>query len=149
VVDVLATADSGADTVRFAGRASRREMKVTIDGPGRAARTFTSTITPGQAWRLITPFQVYTTGDGDHWSWDFVWLCAVFVPFGYWRAFTRETGPRLVGTAAPIALIAAVLAIVPIVFGMPLAPVYEFAGATLGVGVGWLAGRGIRARIQR
>jgi hypothetical protein len=89
-------------------------------------------MTVGDGWLLVAPdYRVLT-------AWrpivDAAWLAALFLPLGYW-------GRRSAATAAAWVVVVTAFLCAPGATALRATPVYQFAGAAIGAGIGLAARR--------
>jgi hypothetical protein len=134
-VDGCAVGDTTTITAQPLGHGGRVQLGATQHG-----RRTISTIGTGVwlGWRLLVP-------DDGWWSdlaplFTFLWMAMLFAPIAYWSARAdRERAGASGGTAlAIVAVLALILAAIPMIAGSTPAPLSAWLGASGGVVLGWI-----------
>jgi hypothetical protein len=93
-------------------------------------RTVAVGLSPAYGWRLVSPFEL-ATGTGVRWLTAFCLTVSV-LPLGYWASRAGPTGVPLLAV-----VIAAGLAGLPRLAGLPMVHWSEWVAAGLGAAAGW------------
>ena len=93
-------------------------------------------ISPAYGWTMLLPFDL-AVGPGTRWI-TTLCLAALFLPLGYWAAWTRRP---LAGAGALAGALLLAFAVLPGVAGFPPVHWSEWLGGVLGAATGWAVQR--------
>lgn len=108
---------------------------------GGESREMRARLSPGQAWRLLSPFSADMTGRRIDVIMAAVWLLALLAPLGYWIGAASRWGAPVGGTAwlPAVGALAVTLVALPLAFGTHVATLPEWIGAVMGIAIGRFA----------
>lgn len=133
------------DTLHLTGRYGAADVTLATTSRTGAPRLHVR-LTPGHAWRLMSPFRADVSGSVGDTLLGSLWIFGLLFPLGYWVRFAQGLAPTLNGHRAGNAIavsgltIIATLVAAPVAAGTHIAAVNEWAGALAAIIAGWTTG---------
>ena len=121
--------------VRLLATEHRYRVGLTSEYAG-AVRSVEFAISPAYGWTMLLPFDL-AVGPGTRWI-TTLCLAALFLPLGYWAAWTRRP---LAGAGALAGALLLAFAVLPEVASFPPVHWSEWLGGVLGAAAGWAVQR--------